>query len=341
MKSFVPRKLTHDSAEYLGLIARSLAQGEFDLAGPWRFTLAPLAEARPWPDEAIALSVEWGGAAFQLIAPASLLRLSYAHRFPATDLAVLPAELAMAGFELAWDEVLTRLEALGGRKLRLNSIGPVSPEQALPGAFAFSLQLDSIAAGDGLPLLLLAAEPGLALLALLARNSPPPAPAAPNPEWPIPLRLELGETRLSVAELQSLRRHDVILLDGTEIDPSAPLLSLRPDERHHLLARLKGCELTLESVLEIVAMSAPPNETSENPARINDIEIRLSFDLGDKLLPLGELAALQAGQVFTLDAPPTRAVAIRANGKLIGRGELLQVDEGLGVRVLELAGDAA
>ncbi len=82
-----------------------------------------------------------------------------------------------------------------------------------------------------------------------------------------------------------------------------------------------------------------PLAQSDAPESIplDDMEIRLAFDLGHKTVTLGRLAALQPGQVIGLDVPDPRLVAIRANGYLVGRGELVRLDDRVGVRVVEMA----
>ena len=82
---------------------------------------------------------------------------------------------------------------------------------------------------------------------------------------------------------------------------------------------------------------SPAAQEEERAAPLDEIEIRLAFDLGEKTLRLRELSSLQPGQVIPLDAPPARLIAIRANGRLIGRGELVRVDARVAVRVIELA----
>ncbi len=83
---------------------------------------------------------------------------------------------------------------------------------------------------------------------------------------------------------------------------------------------------------------APSTDKSaaSGPPALDGIEIRLGFDLGEKTLTLGELMAMQPGKVLALDVPLPRLVAIRANGTLIGHGELVQIADRVGVRVMEL-----
>lgn len=72
-------------------------------------------------------------------------------------------------------------------------------------------------------------------------------------------------------------------------------------------------------------------------SRLNDVTISLSFDLGQRRLSLAELQVLQPGEIFALARPfDDGPVHIRANGALIGFGELVDVDGQLGVQVVRL-----
>ncbi len=54
-------------------------------------------------------------------------------------------------------------------------------------------------------------------------------------------------------------------------------------------------------------------------------------------MTLSEIRLLQPGQVLDLGKPLASAVNIRANGTLIGLGELVEIDGRLGVSVAMLA----
>lgn len=66
--------------------------------------------------------------------------------------------------------------------------------------------------------------------------------------------------------------------------------------------------------------------------------MRVAFDVGERTMTLGELQALQEGQVIELGQPLSTAVSIRVNGSLVGTGELVEVDGRLGVSVTSIFG---
>ena len=68
-----------------------------------------------------------------------------------------------------------------------------------------------------------------------------------------------------------------------------------------------------------------------NPA-VNDLEVELTFVVGQTQLTVGQLRELAPGFVFELSGGADD-ISICANGKPIGRGELLEVGDKIGVRV--------
>ncbi len=329
------------TAEHLDLIASRLMSGEFTLGGDtWRFSLTPISGPVPWPAAAIQVSMEWSGGRLHLIASRDVLALLYAHRFPSGALDVLPKDLAIAALQLAWSEATSRLEELSGRKVRLVRSARAAPG-ALDGApFRYSVSLDSAGSRDGIRAIIAADAAGLALLALLARRLPS-KPRVVDPNTPVPLLLEVGEMQIKVSAVRGLGVNDLLLPD-TVIDAVSPTVWLRADSRRAARAKLDAQSLVIESVLqEDSSMPDTPAPMAKRdppkPIPLDDLEIRLAFDLGHKTVTLGRLAALQPGQVIALDAPDPRLVAIRANGYLIGRGELVRLDDRVGVRVVELA----
>lgn len=76
-----------------------------------------------------------------------------------------------------------------------------------------------------------------------------------------------------------------------------------------------------------------------SPLNVDAIPLRLTFDLGDKHVKLGELRAMQVGEIIEQGHPLADGyVCIRANGAVVGWGDLVDIDGRAGVRILRLAG---
>ena len=94
--------------------------------------------------------------------------------------------------------------------------------------------------------------------------------------------------------------------------------------------------------------TAPASETRETPAAPTalssapKIPVALEFELGAVDTSLLELAQIEPGYVFDLPLQLDHAVVtIRSAGRRIGRGELVAVDDTLGVRLIEWSVDGA
>lgn len=87
---------------------------------------------------------------------------------------------------------------------------------------------------------------------------------------------------------------------------------------------------------EAYEQDATPDGDDTVPAamELGSIPVRLQFDLGERHIKLGELRQLQPGEVFDLRRPLAGGpVMIRANGAIIGTGELVEVEGRIGVMV--------
>jgi flagellar motor switch protein FliN len=72
-----------------------------------------------------------------------------------------------------------------------------------------------------------------------------------------------------------------------------------------------------------------------------DIPVRLSVELGRTEIPIREVVNLGRGSMIELDRSPGAPLDVRVNGVLIGRGEVVVInEERLGLRFVEVASQA-
>ena len=81
--------------------------------------------------------------------------------------------------------------------------------------------------------------------------------------------------------------------------------------------------------------TAPPAD-----AAFDDLPIKLLFELGRVDIALGKLQEIGPGHVFELDRPLGEAVEILAGGRRIGQGEIIKIEDQIGVRVVRLFGQS-
>ncbi len=72
-----------------------------------------------------------------------------------------------------------------------------------------------------------------------------------------------------------------------------------------------------------------------------DIPVRLSVELGRTEIPIRDVVNIGRGSVIELDGTPGAALDVRVNDVLIGRGEIVVInEERLGLRFVEVVSHA-
>jgi flagellar motor switch protein FliN/FliY len=75
---------------------------------------------------------------------------------------------------------------------------------------------------------------------------------------------------------------------------------------------------------------------SEGLEAVHDVPVRVQAVLGRARMPIGELLQLGAGTVVELDRRVGEPVDIFVNDRLIARGEVVLIDNALGVTLTEI-----
>ena len=69
---------------------------------------------------------------------------------------------------------------------------------------------------------------------------------------------------------------------------------------------------------------------------VHDVPVKVQAVLGRSRLPIGELLRLKAGMVVELDRRVGEPVDVFVNNRLIARGEVVMIDNSLGVTLTEI-----
>ncbi|MBI2083111.1 MAG: FliM/FliN family flagellar motor switch protein [Deltaproteobacteria bacterium] len=83
----------------------------------------------------------------------------------------------------------------------------------------------------------------------------------------------------------------------------------------------------------------PPEEISfgeEALSLASDVPVQIVVVLGRKGVTMKDLMGLKAGEVVELNKVPNEAVDLVAHGRVVAKGELVEIDGKLGVRVLKI-----
>ena len=83
------------------------------------------------------------------------------------------------------------------------------------------------------------------------------------------------------------------------------------------------------------------NSPAESPANLEvvlDIPVELSVELGTCSLPMRQVLQLEPGSIVQLDRTADSPVDVYVNHKLVARGEVVVLEDRLGIRVTQLIG---
>lgn len=83
------------------------------------------------------------------------------------------------------------------------------------------------------------------------------------------------------------------------------------------------------------------NQFSESLGLLQDIDVRLTVELGRKQIRLRDVLALGENSIVELDRLTDDPLDILVNGKLIARGEVVAQGNRFAIRVLEVVGAGA
>ena len=259
--------------------------------------------------------------------PDALLHLLIAQAEPVIEAEAIEGERLALVLELALLAPIERIEVLLGQPIRLLRC--------------------SRAQSDGTPMLRLGARlalgeaefrPVLALapdaVALVAPLLGPPIRDVARFGVTAALRCELGRSWLTLADLRRLGAGDVIL-------PAEPLhsplhLPLILADRFHAHGGLSGRKITLTDRFAPFSDEEPAMATDAAESALDNVPIRLIFEVGRLEIPLADLGNLAPGQVLELPGDAAAPIGILANGKRIGAGELVRIGDHIGIRIVGL-----
>lgn len=83
-----------------------------------------------------------------------------------------------------------------------------------------------------------------------------------------------------------------------------------------------------------------PANGSQNLDFLLDIPLKVSVELGRSSMIIDKMLQLTQGSVVELDKSAGETVDIYVNGKLLGKGEVIVVNERFGVRITEIISQA-
>lgn len=337
IRPYDPPHLTRGQAADANAVARRCAPvavriGGLEIEAP--LAIAPTLAMPEADGVAIALRLGRGRLALQV--PALLVEQALADA-AGLPVAELEPELAGLLLEAVAAELLPALEAAAGAPIVIESVGAAAP--ALTPAFHATVAIRHSFAETALHLAAdEAARPALRRLIEAAPSQP-----APCAGLPVPLAIRIGAVRLALAELRGIEPGDVVFPDVA--CRAGEALLVYGETWAHLAKHDRGA-VTVTGPRRPLAlqdgggwMADSDSDAAPAAERLGELPVTLVFELGRSELPLAAVQGLAPGAVIPLGRDPGEAVDIVANGRRIGRGEIVRVEDELGVRVVRLFGD--
>lgn len=323
------RKLGREKLGHLRQIARLRVPLQFHWFGrDWNMRLSMLRDKREGLSE---IDVDWGGACAKFRCDESWLAQIARSALGTDDENILQDEWRMIVMEAAFAEIATMIERATRKRFVLKS---PTDQASAPEWEKFSVELNS---GDQVSVNEIWLDQlGVGFLSNALRELPPALPDwSAWLELPIRVRFLVGDTRLPFTTLQKLGRRDVILLDQSAVNVQLAEVVVEFGGRYVATGTFAGRKITIADVLG-KRMDEIDDGDLEQQEAYGDLLIKVSFDLGERAVSLSELLTIGPGHVFDLGRELRRAVFIRANGKVIGEGELVDIDGQVGIAVLRL-----
>jgi type III secretion system YscQ/HrcQ family protein len=165
--------------------------------------------------------------------------------------------------------------------------------------------------------------------------------------WSFPV--SVGSVELSAKELSGLERDDV-LIPSPEIELLLPQRFDRgwkasaEDDSSGTASDMRNLRrLRNDKYFEREPLTnedtQPANSSGAHPTPdLSQLPVRVHVILADKEMTLPEASGLTRGAIVDLDCEKTGVVSLAVNGRVLGQGQLVDVEGRLGVRVLSWRG---
>jgi type III secretion system YscQ/HrcQ family protein len=159
----------------------------------------------------------------------------------------------------------------------------------------------------------------------------------------VALRLEIGRTAVARSDLSGLGAGDVILFERFGVrDARGGPVTLRLG-RGGFGARLDGDTLTIEEHFRlnrgVSTMEFDPSQKGDAAAAdqlLRELPVEVVCELGRVTLSGRELIELRPGAVIPAGRPLAGPVDLTVGGRVVARGELVDVEGEIGVRITQL-----
>lgn len=257
------------------------------------------------------------------------------------DPAILPEEVYMALVEALFKPVSTFLSSTLGKKVEwidpeegpefFNSPALETPEFSQLFSlvnFRFDAGGDNRVTGC----LYLPCESSFfaAMESVLADFDPKQLSYAVTEDLLVEAVLGIGEITLALNEIKTLEKGDILIPDAWFFSQNQGMLNVQPFsfrfafEEDHIVLLEKGV-MRVDDV------------TKEEMDDIEDLEIKVTFEVERRMMPVKEIRTLVKDTVIPIGTTPEQGVVVDivAGGKILGKGKIVSLGETLGIRIID------
>ena len=156
--------------------------------------------------------------------------------------------------------------------------------------------------------------------------------------------LDLTQALQPVAEAAAGTLGAVVVEQGIpvpDLEAGLTALSESGDAAFVLLSDDSGVRALVGLLITSVTGTAPGGESGRAPLRhgldlLHGVEMEVTAELGQTRMTVRDLLSLTPGSVVELDRLAGSPADLLVNGRMIGRGEVVVIDENFGIRVTEI-----
>jgi type III secretion protein Q len=248
-----------------------------------------------------------------------------------------PRHLAIV-LELALADALSTLESGLGSQFAISSVEKSGDSANEAASLVFRIAVDGL--GSSFVELLLPARHTIRLAHFLDRCG---GGVVPEIELPIPVHIRIAAATCSVGEIATLSPGDVVTADHRCHEERTAVAVLAEHLAAPITLSAAGARLTAPP-LRIqgsfwewsMASGGDSSQADLKDTELDDIPVKILFELGRVELSLAEVRQLAPGALIAVPRLLEESVDISANGRRIGRGSLVRIGDNLGVRITRL-----
>lgn len=275
---------------------------------------------------------------FDLCPEEDLLAMMLTDIVTVEELKALPEEIRGIALEASLENLLDRIDGFSGAASTIDRVS----EKKEPDPMGLTVDFSLIRKNDGNHARgrIQTDAAGLEWIAAMLGRLPAKI-LKPFNHLPVSGRIEIGRASLSMAEINNLEPCDILLSEDawTQDNPEiricfSPGLVLAGDlvQPDRILIQ----EVTTDKGKTNKMTQQQKSTAGRSDLPVGDIPVKLVFEIGQTEVLMGELQQLQPGYTFKLDESLDlkKPVTIKANGVALGKGEIVLIDDRLGIRIL-------